>query len=765
MNKAITDGLTLAPTPFSAGLNVWSSGDGRPGGATYDGASNAAFVPADQDFGGCLELVKTSSSQRLRYMVQTPYQTGMYLRVTARIKAISGNLPTVAISGIGLNSSGNAISGLSEFGPSVSLTTYGEVVTVSAIIGSGNRPGVNMVWGTAPLGAHLGLTLTGPNGGTVRIDDIVIEDVTAFFHHQMMDWVDVRDFGAIGDGVADDAAAFSAANTAALESGRTVLVSAGTYALNGNLTMTAPVRFEGTVTMSDANRLVLTRNFNIESYTAAFGDEALGFRKALQALFHLSDHVVLDLGGRTVNIEGPINVAELAGLSGASFVARRVLDNGQLVAVSNSSWTPSSVSSQGTYSTSNPTALSGVSNVANIEVGSLVTGTGLARETYVRSKNIAAGTVELSLPGGSASGTRTYTFTRYKYMLDFSGFGRMDRFELINMELSCDGNASGVMLPPSGITTRIHGCVFNRPKDRALSSIGTGCQGLMVDECQLLSNEQALLVQDRNSICMNINANDAKIRDNRIVRFKHFCIAHGSGHLFIGNHFFQGDPERPGVRQAGLIFTGINVKSTVSANYIDNCFIELTNEREADPSWNNQFSFGGLAVTGNVFTTLGAMPSFAWLVVTPHGPGHYVQGLSVTGNTFRAVNGNINRADKVDTTYADLDRSRFRNIVVHGNNWNGINQPIYNPVVVNHQQNSASTVWTIDGSSFLPFGGWARIVPSLVAQGPINGGGATRYDMPYVEVEQGASKTLVNLRWPVASTGRVQVTVRADAPS
>jgi uncharacterized zinc-type alcohol dehydrogenase-like protein len=35
----------------------------------------------------------------------------------------------------------------------------------------------------------------------VRIDDIVIEDVTGVFHRKMMDWVDVVDFGAVGDGV------------------------------------------------------------------------------------------------------------------------------------------------------------------------------------------------------------------------------------------------------------------------------------------------------------------------------------------------------------------------------------------------------------------------------------------------------------------------------------------------------------------------------------------------------------------------------------
>ena len=68
MNKAITDGVLLMPPAFGNGLDVWSSGDGTPGSDTYANAANAAFVPADQDFSGCLEIQKIASTTRLRYM-------------------------------------------------------------------------------------------------------------------------------------------------------------------------------------------------------------------------------------------------------------------------------------------------------------------------------------------------------------------------------------------------------------------------------------------------------------------------------------------------------------------------------------------------------------------------------------------------------------------------------------------------------------------------------------------------------------------------
>ncbi len=82
MNKAITDGVLLMPPPFAGGLDVWSRENGTPGSDTYDGALDAAFVPADQDFGGCLELNKTENTQKLRYMGETPLLPGCYLRIT-----------------------------------------------------------------------------------------------------------------------------------------------------------------------------------------------------------------------------------------------------------------------------------------------------------------------------------------------------------------------------------------------------------------------------------------------------------------------------------------------------------------------------------------------------------------------------------------------------------------------------------------------------------------------------------------------------------
>jgi hypothetical protein len=761
MNKAITDGLVLMPPPFSAGLNLWSREDGVPGSGSYQGQANAALVSNDQDFAGCLELQKTEVTQRLRSFAQTPIQPGLYLRVTARVKAVSGNLPSVRIAAWAGNLAGQNVATVTQAGTAVPLTTYGEVVTVSAIISPASRTGVTFPWTPEVAYAHVGLDLTGPNGGVVRIDDLVVEDVTNIFIRKLMDWVDVRDYGALGNGTTNDTAAFLAADADA--DGREILVPSGVFRVNSDLTINSRIRFEGTMSMPANRRLTLTRNFNLDTYGQAFGGELEGFKRALQALFFFTDHVSLDLSGRRIELDAPIDVAGLSGLT--EFAIRRVMRNGQLNAIPGPAWDTEEVTAVATYALSAQRTLTNVTNVASIPVGAQVFGTGVGREVYVTSKNVAAQTVELSRPLWGAVGTRPYTFRRYKYLIDFSGFEHLSRFEIEDVEFNCQGTASGVMLPVTGATLRFMACTFNRPRDRGITSIGFGCQGMFVDTCQFLSNEQPIPAVQRTTIALNINANDVKLRNNRVMRFAHFAVVAGTGHLINSNHFYLGDETDAGLRRAGLIFTQTNVSTVVTGNYVDNCFIEWGNEQDGEPEFNSELSFGGLSIVGNVFIASNTSSAFRWIVVKPYGAGHFLNGMSIIGNSFRVFNAVIDRVDMVDTSIAGLDLTRTRNVRVEGNSFHQVAEQIMNPVILAHTQNTAAETWNISAAPIVPFGGRIRTVESVTPEGAITtAANAPRFMFPNATPGTGAQANEIQLRWGEPVRGKVLVRMRMDAP-
>lgn len=763
MNIAITDGVNLTPPAFELGLGQWSSENGTAGSASYAGAANAVLVPADADFGSCLELVKTQSTQKLRWMGQTPILPGVYLRITAKVKAVSGNFCAVRIAGYAMSAANAHVTGLVEVGSSVTLTSYGKVVTVQAIVGSGTRTGVDMAWGTAPAYGHFGLDLTGQTGGVVRIEDIVIEDITEAFLRDLMDVVDVRDYGAKGDGTTDDRAAFLAADAAA--DGRSLIVPEGSYRIASSLSIDSPIRFTGTLSMPTAARLVLQKNFDFPTYAQAFGNEELGLKKGLQALLSYTDNNVFDLCGRRVELTGPIDV-RAAVPDTSSWANRRVLANGQISVSDTAAWATVTVTSNATYSTAQPTILSNVTNIANIPVGARVSGTGVGREVYVQAVDPGAAKLTLSQPLYGGSGTRSYTFRRYKYALDFSGFDSLSRFTIDNVEFLLGGFASGILLAREGDTFGLRDCWMVKPKDRAITSIGRGCQNLYIDRCDFLSNEMDVNVETRTSVCVNVNANDTKIRDSRFVRFGTTMVLDGTGHVIVGNHWFQGDGQVDGPRVPGLVFTAPNVQSTVTGNYIDNNFIEWTNEYSPDPNLGTQYSFGGLTLTGNTCIMDDVAAWVTWISIKPYGSGHYIQGLTVSNNVFKSLNGNINRIEKVDTSFADLDYSRMRNITFENNIFNAVNQMTVNPVMVQVTQSSAQSVWSADASAYLPFGGWARNVESLVAVGAITNAAGTRVTaMPFITAEQGTSKKLVNVTWPEAAKGKINLVIRMDTPN
>lgn len=287
---------------------------------------------------------------------------------------------------------------------------------------------------------------------------------------------------------------------------------------------------------------------------------------------------------------------------------------------------------------------------------------------------------------------------------------------------------------------------------------------MMIDRCQFLSDESPLLSTERVSIGFNANANDIKVRDNRVVHFRHFAVVGGSSSIIAGNHVFQGDSALNGIRTAGFVLTRTNNRGTISGNYIDNCFIEWGNEHDQAPEFSGEFSFSALSITDNVFLASDVAPWFTFIMVKPHGAGHFLNGVSVTGNSFRGI-GAIDRVETVDSSFADLDYNNISNVTFDDNAFHNIRTPAASPLVMEHTEASAGTTWVVRPAPKLPFGAWAQVVESVMASGPLrNAANAVQHVMPYYEAKQGANRDEINLRWPQAVSGTVILRVRIDDP-
>lgn len=98
---------------------------------------------------------------------------------------------------------------------------------------------------------------------------------------------------------------------------------------------------------------------------------------------------------RKIAISAPIDMQDAVN-NKTSFETRRVIRNGQIEALTSSAWDTDVVTSQARYDAGNPRKLTNVANVANIQVGSLVEGSGVGRQIYVPSKNNAMQEITLN---------------------------------------------------------------------------------------------------------------------------------------------------------------------------------------------------------------------------------------------------------------------------------------------------------------------------------------------------------------------------------
>ena len=266
---------------------------------------------------------------------------------------------------------------------------------------------------------------------------------------------------------------------------------------------------------------------------------------------------------------------------------------------------------------------------------------------------------------------------------------------------------------------------------------------------------------------MNTNANDVKIRDNRIMMFRHFAVIGGFNDL---------DDRQPLVPRGYAAKRGAHGRR---GHYLAESVVQLSaaiisittslngpTSTAAEPaSWQPVLLWWSDDQSNNIFFASNVAASFKFLVIKPYGVGHFIHGFSVMGNVFRSINGYIDRVEKVDTTFADLDFSRMRMVNFSGNTFHGVSQEVYNPAFLEHTQGTAASTWTADTEPFLPFKGRARYVDSVCTDGVLqNSSNGSEYIAPSVATGQGTNKRDIKLTWGKSVKGTVRFIVRMDNP-
>jgi hypothetical protein len=231
----------------------------------------------------------------------------------------------------------------------------------------------------------------------------------------------------------------------------------------------------------------------------------------------------------------------------------------------------------------------------------------------------------------------------------------------------------------------------------------------------------------------------------------------------MGDHFFQGDTVASGIRTAGLVIAKAHASSIISGNYIDKCSIEWTNEYDPAPEFSSKFSFSALSIADNVFLSGDVAPWFSYIVMKPHGVGHFLKGVSISRNCFKFLGAAVDRVERVDTSFADLEYSRMCEINFADNSFHGVNERVSNRLRFKHTEGSAATTWAIDPADQLPFKGRAWAMDSVVVVGRIcNSSNSVVFPTPYVDLRQGSNLDQIKLTWEQPVRGVMQVAIRMD---
>lgn len=166
MDKSRDDRFGMQVPVAADGLQAWSVETDIGLRCQCDQIDTAAYVPADHDFGGCLEFTKTGDTQFIIPRLPHALYAKQRIGVRFRLKAVSGPMPTVCIAA---RPALQHCETMLKSDP-VLLDRHQIVATLFAVIGMGTDSAM-------PADRDIGLCLTGAIGGTLRVAEVDVFDI------------------------------------------------------------------------------------------------------------------------------------------------------------------------------------------------------------------------------------------------------------------------------------------------------------------------------------------------------------------------------------------------------------------------------------------------------------------------------------------------------------------------------------------------------------------------------------------------------------
>lgn len=272
--------------------------------------------------------------------------------------------------------------------------------------------------------------------------------VTRTSQNKMRDTVSVLDFGAVGDGVTDDAAALSTAGSSGAQS---LLLPAGTYKVNSNITINASSVFQTGAILKPASGVTITLAYTFQAPISQIFDLSLG---GTVAIARASSPVWAEwwgaLGDLTkTNNEIPINQAidALSVIVGGSYGGKVRLSRGGFY-ISGVINLPDNIDlvGEGKFFTAiraNSGTWSGT-NMIKVASGTSSTFSNQVRDLRLTASNVGSITAVIYAPAwqqkGGTDGVYIENFRTYGIQLD-TGYGGATQIMLRRTEIFAAPNA------------------------------------------------------------------------------------------------------------------------------------------------------------------------------------------------------------------------------------------------------------------------------------------------------------------------------------